>query len=163
MWNFYRTKWHCDRFSSHRFGFRCQWHYTMFHIQPYRNGIFIRRTNGRNLGNYIQRSALSYIGGALDRISLAYFLSFIYLYEPPRGFRRQNGLTGWLVGRLGDRQIYRAFSGQISAVIHAEQNLRRELRSLAFPVGGGGKTMQGDSHPSCFNVVYMVTKRKTLR
>jgi hypothetical protein len=94
---FYRKKWHCERFSSHRFGFRCQWHCTMLHIQPYRNGTLIRRTNGRNLGNYIKRSALLYIGGELDKISLAYFLS-IYLYEPPRGFRRQDDLTGWLAG-----------------------------------------------------------------
>jgi hypothetical protein len=176
VWNFYRKKWHCERFSSHRFGLHRQQHYTMLHIQsylgrfhlfyrprrplgrvevqlnsvldlgtgrrwgvsvtlrplstpgkdsvpivqeagwapgpvwtgaenlahsgirspdlpagsqslyrlsypahiqPYLNGIFNRRTSGRNLGNYIQRSALSYKGGALDRMSLAYFLSFI--------------------------------------------------------------------------------------
>jgi len=51
--------------------------------------------------------------------------------------------TVWLAGWLGDRQICRAFNGQISAVIQAEQNLHRALQSLAFPVDGKKKYAGG--------------------
>jgi hypothetical protein len=69
--------------------------------------------------------------------------------------------TELLASRLVYRQICRALSGQFSAVIHADQNLRRELRWLAFSVSG--KTMEGDSHPFCFNEVYKLSEWKTLR
>jgi len=50
-------------------------------------GVHKMWTLKKTLGNYIEKSPLSYIGVTLDRISLEYFLS-TYLYESPKGFPR---------------------------------------------------------------------------